>query len=70
MEVSEDTHSVSDDDYVEVTVLSTGQVLEYVVPNFPVYKATLQEIKLQWEKADRTIHVFDGFVRECGLIKE
>ena len=46
VEVSEDTHNVSDDDYVEVTVLSTGQVLEYVVPSFPVYKATIQEIKV------------------------
>ena len=76
-EVSEDKHDeslserdVSDDDYVEVTVLSTGRVLEYVVPSFPVYKATLREMKLQWEEADRTIHVFDGFARECGLIKE
>ena len=77
VEVSEDKHdeslserNVSDDDYVEVTVLSTGRVLEYVVPSFPVYKATLREMKLQWEEADGTIHVFDGFVRECGLIKE
>ena len=27
-------------------------------------------MKLQWEKADGIIHVFDGFARECGLIKE
>ena len=69
-EVSEDKRDeslserdVSDDDYVEVTVLSTGRVLEYVVPSFPVYKATLREMKLQWEEADGTIHVFDGFAR-------
>ena len=33
-EVSEDTHDLSNEDYVEVTVLST--VLEYVIPSFPV----------------------------------
>ena len=69
-DVSLSERDVSDDDYVEVTVLSTGWVLEYVVPSFPVYKATLREMKLQWEEADGTIHVFDGFARECGLIKE
>ena len=47
---------VSDDDYVEVTILSNGRVLEYVVPSFPIYKATLREMKLQWEEADGTIH--------------
>ena len=45
-EVSEDAHDVSDEDYIEVTVLSTGKTLEYVVPSFPVYKATLREMKL------------------------
>ena len=68
-EVSEDAHDVSDEDYIEVTVLSTGKTLEYVVPSFPVYKVTLWEMKLQWEEADGTIHAFDGFARECGLIK-
>ena len=62
-------HDVSDEDYVQVTVLSTGRVIEYTVPSFPVYKATLWETKLQWEEADGTIHVFDGFARECELIK-
>ena len=62
-QVSEDEHDVSDEDYIKVTVLSTGKTLECVVPSFPVYKATLREMKLQWEEADGTIHVFDGFAR-------
>jgi len=34
-----------------------------------VYKATLGEVKLQWEEyATETIHVFDGFARECDLL--
>ena len=45
------------EDFAEVTVLSTGRMFEYVVPNFPVYKATLREVKLQWEEyATETIH--------------
>ena len=40
VEVSQDMHDVSDDDYIGVTVLSTGRILEYVVPSFPIYKAT------------------------------
>ena len=68
--MAEMSHDVNDEDYVEVTVLSTGRILEYIVPSFPVYKAILRETKLQWEEADGTIHVFDGFARECGLIKE
>ena len=64
----EDTRNVSDEEYVEVTVLSTGGILEYIIPSFPIYKATLQEVKLQWEEADGTIHVFDGFAKECELL--
>ena len=42
----EDMCHMSDEDYVEVTVLSTGGILEYIIPSFPVYKATLREVKL------------------------
>lgn len=58
----EDTHDISDKDFVKVTV-STGRILEYVV-------ATLWEVKLQWEKADETIHIFDGFARQRELLNE
>ena len=64
------TRDMSDEDYVEVTVLSTGAILEYIVPSFPVYKATLREVKLRWEEADGTVHVFDGFAKECELLDE
>ena len=40
----------------------------YVVPSFPIFKTTLQEVKLQWEEPDGAIHVFDGFARECELL--
>lgn len=63
-EASADTRAVDDEhtmeDFVEVTVLSTGQTFEYIVPSFPVYKAMLREVKWQREEFEtETIHVFD-----------
>jgi len=58
-------------DFAEVMVLSTGRTFEYIAPSFPVYKATLREVKLQWEEyATETVHVFDSFARECDLLDE
>ena len=58
-----------DDNFnVEITVLVKGNALLYVVPSFLVFKATLQEVKVQWEKPGRTIHVFDLFARQCELL--
>ena len=58
-----------DDDFnVEITVLAKENALLYVVPSFPVFKATLPEVKLQWEKPGRTIHVFDTFATQCKLL--
>jgi len=48
-------------DCVYVTFLVTGDELKYIVPSFPVNKPILKEVKLQWEEANGTIHVFDGF---------
>ena len=74
-EISVDTCETDDKDnvkdFIEVTVLLTGRTFEYRVPSFPVYKATLREIKLQWEDVETdTIHVFDAFAKECGLLDE
>ena len=70
-EGSVDISQDSMEDFVEVTVLSTGRTLDFTVPNFPVYKPTLREVKLQWEEfATETIHVFDAFAKECGMLNE
>ena len=58
-----------DEDFnVEITVLAKGNTFLYIVPSFPVFNATLQEVKLQWEAPGGEIHVFDGFARQCDLL--
>ena len=58
-----------DDDFnVEINVLVKGNTFLYVVPSFPIFKTTLQEVKLQWEEPGGAIHIFDGFARECELL--
>ena len=53
---------------VYVTVLTTGDLIQYTVPSFPVFKATLREVKLQWEEECGTVHVFDAFARDCDQL--
>ena len=55
-------------DCVYVTFLVTGDELQYVVPSFPVYKPILKEIKLQWEEANETIYMFNGFACLSNLL--
>jgi len=55
-------------DCVYVTFLATRYELQYVFPSFPVYKLILKEIKLQWEEANGTIHMFNGFARPSNLL--
>ena len=54
------------EEVVNVVVLATGDVIQYTVPSFPVFKATLREVKLQWDDEEKTIHVFDAFARDCN----
>ena len=50
----------------DVELLQTGDLFEYVVPSFPPLKPLIREVKFQWkEPEDGTVHVFDGFAREC-----
>ena len=53
---------------VEVTVLAKGDTFLYTVPSFPVFKATLQQIRLQWEETNGDIKVFDGFTKKCDTL--
>ena len=53
---------------VEINVLAMGNTFLYVILRFPIFKTTLQEVKLQWEEPGGAIHVFDGFARECELL--
>ena len=51
--------------YAYVEVLMKGKSFQYVVPNFPVFKPVLREVKFRWEdQDDGTIHDFDGFARD------
>ena len=56
------------EEVVNVVVLVTRDVIQYTVPSFPVFKATLREVKLQWDDEEKTIHVFDAFARDCNLL--
>ena len=51
-----------------VTILSKGKVIQYRIPSFPVYKAELVEIKIQYEEEDGNVLVFDAFARYCDDI--
>jgi len=63
MSVSNDS---DESDFTEMTILSKGRAIEYVVPSFPVCKKILREVKLQWkDHAEDVIHVFDGFAQDC-----
>ena len=54
--------------FSDLMVLQKGRSLLYTVPSFPVFTAMLREVKLQWEDDDGDGHVFDGVMRECGLL--
>ena len=56
------------EDAVFVTMLTTGDLIQYTVLGFPVLKAMLREVKLQWEEESRTIQVFDTFARDCNQL--
>lgn len=51
-------------DYELVTVLKLGEKVEYTIPSFPVFTASLVEMKYQLVDDDSTI-VFDGYIRDC-----
>jgi len=57
--------SMDDTESGTLTILFTGSTISYVVPSFPIYKAELMEIKVQWEEEDRSLHMFDAFGRNC-----
>jgi len=51
-----------------LAVVEKGKTFTYVVPSFPVYKAELQEIKLQYTDSKGDPQVFDGLARKCDLM--
>ena len=53
---------------IEIKVLAKGDTFVYTVPSFPVYKPTLQQVKLQLEESSGKVKVFDGFARWCDLL--
>lgn len=51
-----------------LTILSKGKVIQYRVLSFPVCKAELVEIKIQYEEEDGNVLVFGAFARYCDDI--
>jgi len=52
-----------------VELLAKGNSFQYVVPNFPVFKPVLWEVKLGWEdQDDGTTHYFDSFACDMDLL--
>ena len=60
--------AVPEDDCTYLAVVRKGKTFTYVVPSFAVYKAELQEVKIQCTDAKVGPHVFDGFARKCDLM--
>ena len=56
------------EEWTFLTVLGKGITFEYVVPSFPVFRANLTEVKLQWANREGELEVFDGFARDCAAL--
>ena len=56
------------EDFVLIAALAKGDMIEYVVPSFPVFVDKLTEVKLQWDSCDGEVMVFDGFARSCEAL--
>lgn len=54
-------------DHFLVVVLKLGKKIQYTVPSFPVFSATLFEIKYQLVN-DARVTTFDGYIRACPEI--
>ena len=48
-------------EYTEITVVAKGQTFLHVTPSCLVFKATLQEVKLQQDDGHGNVYVFDVF---------
>ena len=46
-DVASETNNAEEDSGAIVTVLSKGNLIDYVIPSFPVYCAKLVEVKIQ-----------------------
>ncbi|XP_065894132.1 uncharacterized protein [Dysidea avara] len=55
--------------YEILTMLARGNVINYIVPSFPIFNTDIVEVKLQWEEicedGSSKLHVFDRFTRYC-----
>ena len=56
------------EDFVLIAVLAKRDMIEYMVPSFPVFGANLTEVKLQWDSCVREVMVFDGFAWSCEVL--
>ena len=52
----------------KITVTQIGSSFPYTVPSFPVFTVSLRKVKFEWTNAQGQICVFDGYMRECGLL--
>ncbi len=52
---------------IEISLLEIGEdIIEYVIPSFPVFSATLRRIKYTRPglTGDTTVTVYDGFIKD------
>ena len=56
------------EEVVNMGVLATGDINQYAIPSFPVFEATLREVKLQWDDEEKIIHVPDTSAHDYNLL--
>ena len=56
------------EDFVLLTILAKGDMIEYVVPSVPVFGAKLTEVKLQCDSCKGELIVFDWFAWSCDAL--
>ena len=63
-DVASETNNAEDSCAI-VTVLSKGNLIDYVIPSFPVYCAKLVEVKIQYQNENGHLTISDAFAKDC-----
>ena len=51
-----------------VSVPVKGNTIDYVIPSFPMVKARLVEVKLEWVNSQGEVEAFDSFACYCTAL--
>ena len=54
----------------ELAGLQKGRSIFYMISSFPALTVLLLSVKLQWENNRGVVHLFDSYMRECGLLTQ